>query len=1152
MSNGFETQGIVEAGREASFELRLGDPNFCQIPLAILFDSSTSFIAPIFDHKQVYQLVLARLNAGGGSLLVVGHTDETGGQDLNQRLSGRRALSALAVLTGNTGDWETVFTLENWSNSDFQIMLSEVGLPSDTETIRQHREASTAGRSRRAILFGTYFQSLLGHSISPSPIATLSPATLGCGEQHILGGGDHRPSRRAEFFFFLANQSPVVRCDLYPDWLNPCSPFPLPVSVVNTFFVSGSGDDATGDGTINKPWRTFLHSLSQIAVLRPPGQHVTLNVLAGTFIENITLPSETSLEAVVRPRPEIRGSADAPVILINNALNSSVHGLKITQGRRSGIRIERSNQIEVTACQISDNFAPRGGGVAIIDAHQVTVENSTIENNVAGTIGTAIVDVDIDAGFSGLNTFDIQVGDAHGGGIYVANSEPVFIRGNQVWENKAILFGGGIAVDNRSGFDGVIEISNNQILCNQCSHGDLSPLNTLGINCNVSDMNDPLLDRMEDETAESVAARAVTLLHGVGIESGMGGGIALRHVSPRTQLRGNHIGTDSKPNRARRGGGVECFLGAYPALRENHIEFNLASDDGGGIAIDQFDPFLPRSQPNFLSFRRGTIFPRQTIAMIDNQIRFNRCISDGGGIYATGNPRVELTGTNTLIEGNRAGENGGGIRISYAAHLTATGARIINNQSNTIGTERDGGGGIAARNAGVLLQDCELSGNTANNFAGGAIFCTSAFEGGFNREGFVGNQAGQFDAIMRDDYSFGVRRYHFNNSRGSGNQATGPAGNSSGAGGFMYCVRVEGNLPIEIFIRGSGTAIGQNTSTFERSGRREKRGNVVLELSGQQQSGRFEDRVFISGDVPSVAVGGIVASTPPPDNHPVVVLRGPGLPIDHPTTFPYVFGAPPSILDVQPRFGPIAGGTNIVITGQGFLSGAEVSLGGSPATVASVTEMTIKATTPRGALGAVDVVVRNPDTQSDTVIGGFEYVVPPRISDVQPRTGPSLGGTAITVRGAGFLPGVQVLIGGRLADNVSLVSNAEITADTPPSATPRISGTVDVIVRNVDNQSDAVLGGFTYLVSSPRIIDVQPRSGPNAVETAVTISGADFLPGAQLFFGGQLATGINVMSSTEIVATTPIQPTITGPVDVEIRNLDGGSETVRGGYEYIP
>ncbi len=1155
MTNGAQATRRIALGQDNLVTLTLGNPAFCQAAQNVLFDVASSFITPTPDHKRAYQLVLQRLNGGTGEqLLVVGHTDDTGQSGTNDLLSERRASGALAVLSGNVAQWEANFIAERgtrtpspWGDATFQLMLTEVGVTPSPAVIRQHLELSPTGQARRATLFTQYFNRLLGSPTTPPTVRSLTPPVLGCGERHALASGDHGPSRRAEFFFFRSGGVPTISCDAYPSWRNPCAPIPLPPpAVVNAFFVSGTGDDGRGTGSQSNPWRTIRHSLQQVAALRQAGQHATLHVLAGTYFENITLSSETTLEGAVVPLPEIRGIDDAPVILVSGARNSNIRNMRVTQGRRSGIRIEQSTTIGVNGCVITDNFAPRGGGVSLSAANSITIEDNTIERNRAGTIATAITAVDIDAAITSqeIELFDIQVGDGHGGGVYLENSQAIFIRNNRIRENQAILFGGGIGVDNRPGFNGPVEIADNEITCNQCSHSDLGPLAAPGISCSTGDMNDPIVERFTEETLSAVARRAAILLHGVGIEGGMGGGIALRHVSPQTQLLRNRIGAESRPNRARRGGGVECFTGAYPVLRENSIEFNLSADDGGGIAIDQFDPFLPRTQPTFLSFRRGAIVLRQTIELINNRIRFNRCISDGGGIYATGNPRLTISGNNTVIEGNRAGENGGGIRVSYAARLTVTDARIIDNQANAIGAERDGGGGIAARNAEVRLQGCELSGNIANNFAGGAIFCTAGFEGGFNAGGFVGNQFGQFDQIMRDDYGFGLRSYHFIDCRGSNNQATG----ASGAGGFMYCVRVEGDLAIEIFIQGARTAIGANTSTFERNGSREKRGNVVLELSGRQRSGQPEDRVFISGDVPSVAAGGIIASAPAPDNHPVVVIRGPGLPTDRPTTFPFVFGAAPVIADVQPRFGPIAGGTVLMITGQHFLIGATITFNGTPATVLSVTDTLISATTPPGALGTVDVVVQNPDGQRDQVNGGFEYVLPPQIFDVQPRDGLNIGGTALTITGTNFLTGVLVLVGGRLASDVILVSPTEITATTPPA--PGTVGPVDVTVRNADSQSQTVRGGFTYRVSSPRISNVQPRSGSRTAATGVTVSGTDFLAGAQLFIGGQLAGNITVISSTQIDAVAPAQPAVSGLVDVEVRNPDTSSDIVRGGFEY--
>jgi hypothetical protein len=83
---------------------------------------------------------------------------------------------------------------------------------------------------------------------------------------------------------------------------------------------------------------------------------------------------------------------------------------------------------------------------------------------------------------------------------------------------------------------------------------------------------------------------------------------------------------------------------------------------------------------------------------------------------------------------------------------------------------------------------------------------------------------------------------------------------------------------------------------------------------------------------------------------------------------------PPTVSSVAPSSGPTAGGTAVTITGTDFVSGATVTFGGTAATgVTVVNATTITATTAAHAVGAVDVVVTNPDTQSGTLTDGYVY-----------------------------------------------------------------------------------------------------------------------------------------------------------------------------------
>ncbi len=85
----------------------------------------------------------------------------------------------------------------------------------------------------------------------------------------------------------------------------------------------------------------------------------------------------------------------------------------------------------------------------------------------------------------------------------------------------------------------------------------------------------------------------------------------------------------------------------------------------------------------------------------------------------------------------------------------------------------------------------------------------------------------------------------------------------------------------------------------------------------------------------------------------------------------------PTVTGISPNSGSTSGGTSVTITGTGFLTGATVTLGGTPATSVTVVSSTsITATTPAHTAGTVDVVVTNTDSQNGTLTNGFTYSTP--------------------------------------------------------------------------------------------------------------------------------------------------------------------------------
>jgi len=114
---------------------------------------------------------------------------------------------------------------------------------------------------------------------------------------------------------------------------------------------------------------------------------------------------------------------------------------------------------------------------------------------------------------------------------------------------------------------------------------------------------------------------------------------------------------------------------------------------------------------------------------------------------------------------------------------------------------------------------------------------------------------------------------------------------------------------------------------------------------------------------------------------------------------------------VSPNTGPTAGNTSTTLRGANFAPGATVTFGGNPAMNVSVTSAgTINATTPGHASGAVDVMVKNPDSTTSTLPNGFTY------ADPAPDGGGGGGGSSgkSGCGAAGLPPGLLLVLVGAL------------------------------------------------------------------------------------------------------------------------------------------
>ncbi|HUI41246.1 MAG TPA: IPT/TIG domain-containing protein [Terriglobia bacterium] len=169
----------------------------------------------------------------------------------------------------------------------------------------------------------------------------------------------------------------------------------------------------------------------------------------------------------------------------------------------------------------------------------------------------------------------------------------------------------------------------------------------------------------------------------------------------------------------------------------------------------------------------------------------------------------------------------------------------------------------------------------------------------------------------------------------------------------------------------------------------------------------------------------------------------------------------------------------------------------------------------------------------------------PKITGVSPSSGPTAGGTVVTITGNNFKNGAVVRFGGTNSTHVTFVNSLELLAVSPTHSV----GPVSLGVSNPNNQATNLPGGFTYTAApAPTISQVSPSSGLVSGGTQVTVTGTNFESGATVTFGATAATGVIVTSSTQITAVTPAESA--GTVSVTVKNPDGGTATLAQAFTF--
>jgi len=207
------------------------------------------------------------------------------------------------------------------------------------------------------------------------------------------------------------------------------------VAATDTFYVSPSGNNTTGTGAKNNPWRTITFALSQLNAdsLNPKGLKLTTGIFGVTATGEsfpIKLKNWISIFGNGNPNTIIDANQSARGIFGQNIAGVSIAGLTLRNGfakidtgegsRGGSIMLRHCRKIVVKDCRIRANEAKTlGGGVLLDGGSDILLENNLLENNIA---------------------FD-------GAGVYCNQTKSVRLLANIIQQNTAKNSAGGVYIN---------------------------------------------------------------------------------------------------------------------------------------------------------------------------------------------------------------------------------------------------------------------------------------------------------------------------------------------------------------------------------------------------------------------------------------------------------------------------------------------------------------------------------------------------------------------------------------------------------------------------------------------------------------------------------------------------------------------------------
>ena len=258
-------------------------------------------------------------------------------------------------------------------------------------------------------------------------------------------------------------------------------------------------------------------------------------------------------------------------------------------------------------------------------------------------------------------------------------------------------------------------------------------------------------------------------------------------------------------------------------------------------------------------------------------------------------------------------------------------------------------------------------------------------------------------------------------------------------------------------------------------------------------------------------------------------------------------GKAPTVTSLSVPAGPVRGGTVIVVGGTDFTGTTHATFGGTTAGFTVLSSTQLRVTAPARPAGLVNVQVRTAAGLSPaSAANAYSYEAIPTLTGASPASGPTTGGTLVTLTGTGLGRATAVQFGTTTTTQVVRVSATTLRVTSPAGAT----GTVDVRVVTPGGSSPVSTGVRHTYQAAPAVTSLSTTAGPLQGGTTVILTGARFSGASRVVFGATTAS-FTVVSATTIRAVAPAH--VAGAVAVSVTTPYGTSPTSTSAtYAYDP